>query len=137
MSFVGVLVMNLSGKMIKETTAQYQREQAMLFAKSYTEYAVMAVMSNDRSTNCLYDISGSNVQGYSIKVHIAYIGSAETINYCTGASIPSNGRRILSNDVNTTNTSLNIIVDVYVKYKDFDSSNANWITYHKRTLQKI
>jgi type II secretory pathway pseudopilin PulG len=58
MATVAVLILNLSGKMVKETTAQFQREQAMLLAKSYTEYAVMAVTANDRNGtgNCLTDI---------------------------------------------------------------------------------
>ena len=71
MSTVGILVMNLAGKTVDETRAQYQREQSALLAKSYTEYAILAVMSNDRNnTDCIEDIDGliganvSNGQGY-------------------------------------------------------------------------
>ena len=53
MASVAVFIMNLSGKMVKETTTQYQREQAILLSKSYTEYAVMAVTANEHNTSKL------------------------------------------------------------------------------------
>jgi len=144
MATVAILIMNISGKMVKSTTTQYHREQAMLLAKSYTEYAIMAVMSNDRNTtgNCLRDIDGdvkldesstvavSNGNGYRVRVRIAYIGTAAEVNNCAAS-------RILSNAVTTAKTPLSIIVDVYVEYKDPENLNGGWITYHKRTLQKI
>lgn len=141
MASIGVLVMSLSGKMVKETTTQFQREQAMLLAKSYTEYAVMAVMANDRkgTNSCLKTINSDNVirsendGGFEVRVQIAYISNdSGELNSC--------GTHILSDVATTTESPLNIIIDVYVKYKDFDHhdpSNAPWITYHKRTLQKI
>ena len=135
MSTVAMLVVSLSGKITKETTAQFQREQAILLAKSYTEYAVMAVMSNDRTTHCLENITSSNsVAGsYKIETRIAYIGNSSTVDNCSGT-------RILSDTVTTTKSPLNIIVDVYVRYQDFDHhdpDNPLWISYHRRTLQKI
>jgi len=140
MATVAMLVMNLSGKMVKGTTAQFQREQAVLLAKSYTEYAVMAVSANDRNAtgNCLTDIDGNNIimpelnGGYQVRVRIAYIGHASEVGSCAGT-------RIFSDDVKTTRSPLNIIVDAYVEYQDLDHHDPNppWITYHKRTLQKI
>ncbi len=142
MAGVSMMVMSLSGKMVKETTAQFQREQAMLLAKSYTEYAIMAVMSNDRNgtSTCLETIEGDDVirpkneGGFEVRVELAYIsnGTGE-LNNCTD-------NRILSDAAITVKSPLNIIVDVYVKYIDYDHhdiANAPWITYHKRTLQKI
>jgi len=139
MATVAILVMNLSGKMIKETTSQFQNEQASLLAKSYTEYAVMAVMANDRNgTNtCLHTINSDDVirsenrEGFEVRVHIAYISNGtEEVGKCPASTV-------LSNTVKTINSPLNIIVDVYVRYKDLDSTNTHLITYHKRTLQKI
>jgi len=149
MASVGAFVMSLSGKMVKTTTTQFQREQAMLLAKSYTEYAIMAVMSNDRNNPtgggaCLNTIKSDDVirpegnGGFNIRVNIAYIGNDGTtpsgppniLGLCTGSNV-------LARVVNTLQSPLNIIVDVYVKYKDLDGGNTNWITYHKRTLQKI
>ena len=139
MATVAMLIITLSGKMVKETTTQFQREQAALLAKSYTEYAVMAVTANDRNvTDCLSDInatigSPTTGNGYSVRTRIAYIGHAGEVNSCAATCI-------FSNTVTTPRSPLNIIVDVYVEYKEPDhpnSTNAPWITYHKRTLQKI
>ena len=129
MASVGAFVMSLSGKMVKTTTTQFQREQAMLLAKSYTEYAIMAVMSNKRNapSNCLGNITG-NALGYDITVNISYIGNIAEVGNCPN---------ILFQAVVTPESPLNIIIDVYVRYQDLDGGNANWITYHKRTLQKI
>lgn len=151
MSGVGALVMSLSGKIVKETTTQFQREQAILLAKSYTEYAIMAVMANDRigTSNCLTTINSDNVTrdeddgGFEVRVRIAYIGSATQVDSCKAATGIKN---VFSNAVTTLKSPLNIMVDVYVRYKDFyhhaisasgDMSNVPYITYHKRTLQKI
>jgi len=132
MASVGAFVMSLSGKMVKTTTTQFQREQAMLLAKSYTEYAIMAVMSNDRKTNCLGNITG-NALGYNITVNISYIGR----NIADPSGVPNTCSNILSNTVVTLESTLNIIVDVYVRYNDLDNPAGAPITYHKRTLQKI
>jgi len=135
MSTVAMFVVSLSGKITQETVNQFQREQAILLAKSYTEYAIMAVMSNDRTVNCLEDInSNENVAGeYNIQTRIAYIGNNTTVGNCSNT-------RIFSKDVATTMSPLNIIIDVYVKYKilnHHDTTKDHWMTYHRRTLQKI
>jgi hypothetical protein len=155
MATVAMLVMNLSGKIIKETTAQYQKEQAVLLAKSYTEYAIMSVMSNDRNAtgnDCIENIDGfigdsdtdvNEGKGYLINTRIAYISDNDTTN---GSSVSTcAATRILdSSGIATPESALNIIVDVYVRYRDPDHPNiatapntVRWITYHRRTLQKI
>ena len=138
MATVGAMVMSLSGKMVKTTTAQFQREQSMLLAKSYTEYAIMAVMANSRAGagQCIDQINSVNVLGpfnnggYNVNVQIAYIGNGSVgVGNCT---------RILNNAANTANSPLNIILDVYVTYRELDNPyNNQIISYHKRTLQKI
>ena len=128
MASVGAMVMSLSGKMVKTTTTQFQREQAMLLAKSYTEYAIMAVMANNRAITCLNTINGNNILNtYNVTVNIAYISNGGVVN-CAN---------ILSNGVITPQSQLNILIDVYVRYPDFDNPANQNITYHKRTLQKI
>jgi hypothetical protein len=138
MATVAIYIMNLSGKMVKETTIQYQREQAMLLAKSYTEYAIMAVMANDRNSSaepCLYTIKGdigsspSTGDGYRARVHLSYIGTSSEVGTCGG--------RILSQAVTTATTPLTVLIDVYIDYKDPDNTAGKWRTYHQRTLQKI
>ncbi len=140
MGSVAGFVMSLSGKMVQETTSMYQKEQAVLLAKSYTELAIMTVMSNDRNGtgNCIRDISGvvgaagasTNGEGYDVETRIAFIGPAAEIGAC------SNSREFGY----PTTDDLNIIVDIYVRYKDINSptpANSPWVTYHRRTLQKI
>lgn len=146
MASIAMLVFNLSGKMVKGTTVQYNREQAVLLAKSYTEYAVMAITANDRiNTNCLQDIDSNNIiraetnGGYQARVRISYIGSVDDT--LTGLS-NCDGVRVFSNTVNTPETPLSAVIDVYIEYKDMDHHETDfnqrpWITYHKRTLQKI
>jgi type II secretory pathway pseudopilin PulG len=155
MATVAILVMSMAGKIIKETTAQYQKEQAALLAKSYTEYAILAVMSNDRNAtgnDCIENIDGfigdniasvDNGEGYSINTRIAYISDNDATN---GSSVSTcDATRILdSSGIATPESALNIIVDVYVRYRDADNPNivtapntVPWVTYHRRTLQKI
>lgn len=136
MASVGALVMSTSGKIVKTTTAQYQHEQAILYAKSYTEFAIMAVTAHDRNTsaNCVETINGSigdpaSGNGYRVRTHIAYIGPASQIGTCSAT-------RRLSTNVNGANTPLTIIIDAYVDYKDPDNT-TQWRTVHRRTVQKI
>ena len=129
MATVAAFIMNLSGKMVKGTMTQFQREQSMLLAKSYTEYAIMAVTANEHnSSNCLNNISGT-YGIYNIDVNISYIGDVNLHANCS----------TLSNSVTTVKSPLNIIVDVFVSYDELDhpSSTPPKITYHRRSLQKI
>jgi len=136
MASVSIFVMSLSGKIVKTTSTQYLHEQAGLYAKSYTEFAVMSVMGNDRVNNCLETITGTigddptKGNGFRIRTHIAYIGSSTEVSNCAGT-------RKLSESVVTTSTPLTIIVDAYVDFKDPDNSNGPWTTIHRRTVQKI
>jgi len=141
MASVGIFVLNLGGKIVKSTTTQYQHEQAELYAKSYTEYAILAVTGNDRSSNCLTTITGSiqtdtsagaptvaEGNGYDINVTISYIGTAAGLGTCPALNTAT---------VNTPETPLTIIIDAYVDYKDPDNTSGPWFTVHRRTVQKI
>jgi len=144
MSSVAILVLSMTSKTIRKTTTQYQKEQAVLLAKSYTELAIMGVMANDRANvyslgnDCLENINANNVlgnsalgEGYNVRVRIAYIGNNQ-FGTCSGT-------RVFDNTVVTPESNLNIIVDVYIDYIELDhpSPNPPTITYHRRTLQKI
>ena len=143
MASVAAFIMNISGRMVQETTAQYQREQAVLLAKSYTEYAIMAVTANEHNTtNCLRNITGgygndgSGTYIYNIDVNISYLGNGRP----TADGGLHGNCRILDNSIATEETPLNIIVDVFVRYSTLDhpaGASAPKITYHKRSLQKI
>ena len=134
MTTIAGFVMNLSGKSVHSTTAQYQRAQAMLYAKSYTEFAIMAVTAHDRISNCVEEIEGNIGDiangGYAIRTYIAYIGPDSEIDKCTEINQ-------LSTNVTTEATPLSIIVDVYVDYKNPDNTSTPKIVVHRRTVQKI
>ena len=140
MSTVSVLVMNISGKVVQETTAQYRKEQAILYAKSYTEFAIMALTAQNCVQTITADVDGTanqvkQGQGYRVVVNTQYLGSD---NGCTNViggtlSTPSSRGTV-------------VLIDTYVHYRDPEHPNAQntatWatdpgITYHRRTLQKL
>jgi len=134
MSSVAAFVMNLSGKMIQETVTNYQKEQATLYAKSYTEFAIMAATSQ----NCIQDITddiGANPltgDGYTILVNTQYIGSD-----LVGPKCNTVGATPITTATSKGGT---IILDTYVRYKNPNAPNvaiSPWITYHRRTLQRL
>jgi hypothetical protein len=140
MASVAAMILNLSAKMVHDTTAQFQHEQAALYAKSYTEFAVMALMANDRNgTDCLEDISASiganpnQAKGYKVEVRISFISNGKGRGYLSNCS----STRIFDSNVTSVDTPLNAIIDVYVKYKNPDNAANPFITFHRRTLQKI
>ncbi len=136
MATIAAFVTNISGKTVKATTAQFQHEQAILYTKSYTEYAILAVTGNDRSISgsCLQTITGTigsspaTGNGYDVNASIMYIVSDGEMGSCN---------RLNTNDINTTDTPLSIIIDAYVRYKDPDHTSGPWFTVHRRTVQKI
>jgi len=141
LSLVASYIFYASSSITKEGNLQYQKEQAMILARSYTEYAVMAVSANDRTNKCIdtikTDIGNPNKgNGYKVIVKIAYIGNKKYIKNCKNIVT-----KLDDSDIDT----LSIIVDVYVKYRDILNPTYNtkkeiyipWQTYHKRSLQKI
>jgi len=131
MATVAMFIMNLSGKMVKGTAAQFLREQSVLLAKSYTEYAILAVTANDQnSSSCLNNISGT-YGIYNVDVNISYIGTSDYLG--TG----SNCSRKLDSTVSTKESPVNIIVDVFVSYTNPSRPDNQKVTYHRRSLQKI
>ena len=137
MASIGAFVLNMSGKMVQETSAQYQREQAAILARSYSEYAIMAVTANEQNlSTCLDNIKGKVFEtemggyAYNVEVNISYIGN----------DIHSNCVKLNKSDINTKKSPLTIVVDTFVRYVDSvypDPSVAPKTTYHRRTLQKI
>ena len=160
MATVAVFVLNLAGQITKESTDQYRQEQAALLARSYTELAVMAVINHDRNQTiptCIEDIDGvingllpngpvtgssTDGSGYDVKTRIYYLGNGlpcsqtRKLNNSTNAI---NSPTLLVSNYNQTLASdaiAGIIVDVFVSYLNPDAPD-HWITYHRRTLQKI
>ena len=146
MASVTSLIMNVTGKTIKETTQQYQKEQAALLARSYTEQALLYALHYDRSgnNNCINEINatfGSPDNLYTIQTNIRYasnvtqLPSPNILNGCNiiGGVVPWADTGIIG-----FNSSVSLLIDVYVSYQDFDDSTAGRnITFHRRTLQKL
>ncbi len=157
MASVSVAVFNTAGKLISETTGQYRQEQSMLLAKSYTEFAILAIQENDMNGgSCLRTITANinsldgsanangveRGEGYYVEVKIQYIGLAAGINCAPVTS----GFGSLGRLATSTSRDLSAMIDVYVQYHDFSvvdkiggsASNTDpWMTYHRRTLQKL
>ena len=165
MATVSSLIMNITGKTIKATTQQYQKEQAQLLARSYTELAILYAIHYDRRAaplgngNCLETITDhfgpAGNDGYDISISIKYLGNDNLLDGC-GQTILADGTvGTASNATNTAtwvdNTSggiddtISLIIDTYITYKDFDDpnnsdadpTNDRNISFHRRTLQKL
>ena len=137
MATLSAMILNVTGKTIKATTQQYQKEQAVLLARSYTELAILYATNYERTptAHCLEDIKSHFGQeypnGYDIVTKIQYIGKNTALLFCT------NNIALFAGDNGFDNT-ISMIVDTYVTYRDFDDpvEDRN-ITFHKRTLQKL
>jgi hypothetical protein len=146
LSTVGAYIVNVAGKTLKSTSTQYYKEQSALLAKSYTELAIMGATANDaKNTNCLETINGvvgnnpDNGEGYRVTTTLSYIGDD---------TLACNNANIIISDALIPENQLYVMVDVYVRYRDYDVINAivdgggtlasvPWITYHRRTLQRL
>jgi len=168
MATLTAFIQGITGKTIKATTQQYQKEQAVLLARSYTELALLYVSSYDRNatSSCLNTISanfgqnifrpdGTSRRQYQIETEIRYIGKGtellnNTISSCydEATATPLSARttvlsRLTGSD--SFDNSMSLIIDVYIKYQDLDydinqdndPNNDLYITYHRRTLQKL
>jgi len=152
MASVSALIMNITGKTVKATTQQYQKEQAALLARSYTELAILYALHYDRTTNtnCLERITdhfGNATHGYDILINIKYLGNDTLLDGCT-QTILADGSVGTASDATDTATwtdnlgngidnTISLVVDTYITYKDFDDPENRDITFHRRTLQKL
>ncbi len=140
MASLTALIMNVTSKTVKATTQQYQKEQASILARSYTELAMLYAINYDRDTNnnCLENINatfGDPNNLYTIHTHLQYIGNKTLLPNC-GTRIDTTPDWNVSNPTGFDST-ISIIIDVYIKYKDFDDPNNRDITFHRRTVQKL
>ena len=143
MASVSSLIMNVTGKTIKETTQQYQKEQASLLARSYTEQALLYALHYDRNLtrNCINQINatfGPLENLYTIQTNIQYASNVTQIpNPNAGCNTIGATPWGDSGDIGF-NSSVSLLIDVYVSYQDFDDPTADRnITFHRRTLQKL
>jgi hypothetical protein len=124
---IAMLALRMVASTSQSTTIQYRKEQAQLYAKGYTELAVMAVTQYGRSANCINNIAGTTGDGYTISGTIRYIGAAGMNGACNrlGTTTAGGGDSIAS-----------VVIDMDVSYADASTSQST-IVYHKRTIKKI
>jgi len=139
MATVTSLIMNVTGKTIKETTQQYQKEQAALLARSYTEQAILYALHYDRIANgdCINQINatfgdGNSSQLFTIQTNLQYVSN--------DTQLPAGCNTLTSwadSGVTRFNATVSMIVDVYVSYVKLDDPSNRTVTFHRRTLQKL
>ena len=139
MATVSSLIMNVTGKTIKETTQQYQKEQAQLLARSYTELAISRVLNKERNATACFNTFTENFgeksgfHGYDITVNIRYIGNTTLLAGCS----PLYSIQPWADNTGGFYNTISLVIDTYITYKDFDDPENRNITFHRRTLQKL
>ena len=130
-SSICMLALSIASTSVKQNSEIYLREQSELVARAATEYAMLAIISNDFSTTCLGNqsenasednpIAGEFGDLFTFKVYVKYFGD---MGICSGDAVATTG----------TNQGT-IMLDVFVSSKPGKASNP--INFHKRTLQKL
>lgn len=125
---IAMLSLSMVANTSQNTMIQYRQEQAALYAKSYTELAVMAVTQYGRSAQCVNNISGTTVDGYAVSGTIGYIG---------GATLNANCDRLAGGTTSAIDDSIeSVVIDMDVSYTDTTIS-PNPVRFHKRTIKLI
>lgn len=130
-SSICMLALSIASTSVKQNSEIYLREQSELVARAATEYAMLAIISNDFSTTCLGNqsenasednpIAGEFGDLFTFKVYVKYFGD---MGICSGDSVAATGANQGT-----------IMLDVFVSSKPGKASNP--INFHKRTLQKL
>ena len=129
-SSICMLALSIASTSVKQNSEIYLREQSELVARAATEYAMLAIISNDfykTGAVCLGDehnpIAGEFGDLFTFKVFVQYFGDMGDACRNKDAVI-----------VKGTNQGT-IMLDVFVSSKPGKASNP--INFHKRTLQKL
>ena len=127
-SSICMLALSIASTSVKQNSEIYLREQSELVARAATEYAMLAIISNDfykTGAVCLGDehnpISGEFGDLFTFKVYVKYFGN---MGVCSGDAVAATGANQGT-----------IMLDVFVSSKPGKASNP--INFHKRTLQKL
>ena len=130
-SSICMLALSIASTSVKQNSEIYLREQSELVARAATEYAMLAIISNDFSTTCLgkqsenasedNPITGEFGNLFTFKVYVKYFGD---MGICSGDAVAATGANQGT-----------IMLDVFVSSKPGKASNP--INFHKRTLQKL
>lgn len=132
-SSICMLALSIASTSVKQNSEIYLREQSELVARAATEYAMLAIISNDFSITCLGNqsknesednpIAGEFGELFTFKVYVKYFGDM-------GDACKNKDAVIVKGANQGT-----IMLDVFVSSKPGKASNP--INFHKRTLQKL
>lgn len=127
-SSICMLALSIATTSVRQNSEIYLREQSELVARAATEYAVLAVLSNDfykAGAVCIGDknnpIKGEFGELFTFEVFVKYFGD---MGVCSGDAVAVTG---LNQGT--------VLLDVFVSSKPGKASNP--INFHKRTLQKL
>lgn len=127
-SSICMLALSIATTSVRQNSEIYLREQSELVARAATEYAVLAVLSNDfykAGAVCIGDknnpIKGEFGELFTFEVFVKYFGD---MGVCSGDAVAVTG---LNQGT--------VLLDVFVSPKPGKATNP--INFHKRTLQKL
>lgn len=127
-SSICMLALSIATTSVRQNSEIYLREQSELVARAATEYAILAVFSNDfykAGAICIGDknnpIKGEFGELFTFEVFVKYFGD---MGVCSGDAVAVTG---LNQGT--------VLLDVFVSSKPGKATNP--INFHKRTLQKL
>lgn len=127
-SSICMLALSIATTSVRQNSEIYLREQSELVARAATEYAILAVLSNDfykAGAVCIGDknnpIKGEFGELFTFEVFVKYFGD---MGVCSGDAVAVTG---LNQGT--------VLLDVFVSSKPGKATNP--INFHKRTLQKL
>ena len=127
-SSICMLALSIATTSVRQNSEIYLREQSELVARAATEYAVLAVLSNDfykAGAVCIGDknnpIKGEFGELFTFEVFVKYFGD---MGVCSGDAVAVTG---LNQGT--------VLLDVFVSSKPGKATNP--INFHKRILQKL
>ena len=132
-SSICMLALSIATTSVKQNSEIYLREQSELVARAATEYAILAIISNDFGITCLGNeskdenndkpIKGEFGDLFTFKVYVKYFGDM-------GEACKDKEAVIVKGPNQGT-----VLLDVFVSSKPGKAINP--INFHKRTLQKL
>ncbi len=125
------LMIGLSSSNVKQTSNLYIKEQARLYLRSATGFALMAISGHPNNTNCIEDIklnfnNSSGKPAYHAKIDMWYLGNG----------IPTTCGHILNNSIVTDDSNYTVVMDITVEADQTILGLDEPIKLHRRTLQK-
>jgi len=124
------LMIGLSSTSVKVTLDLYLKEQAELLSRSATEYALLAISGHENNVSCIENINIAYPQTnptHEANVTIWYLGSGLPLASCNN---------VLSNNIDTNESNLTVIIDTVVSVNQANSGVTEPIRVHRRTIQK-